>query len=265
MKKSVIKSVILVWLVLVGTIIFVGCDKKTNNQGLNEQSMEELNTIVHSIYKNLYIGEIFTSGYAYIEPFSRDRSINNEAIELNNYPQTITIYPIEESQTNINYQGIFDKKFNNYVPKDEESSKYFVQAFSKPKQFGLCYKLNSVPTETKIGVAFLKEYLVTNNDSSVNGNKRTYTETEYKEALNEVNKDNETNEDRTLSNIDLDNTIIGAKQMCKLRIEEFEIDLLISKYNTHGVEYAADVYVIDFIKDGKIIKTYQKYNWDGPY
>ena len=43
------------------------------------------------------------------------------------------------------------------------------------------------------------------------------------------------------------------------------VEILLSKYKTHGSEYAADVYVLDVIKDKKVVLTKQKFNWDGPY
>jgi hypothetical protein len=48
-------------------------------------------------------------------------------------------------------------------------------------------------------------------------------------------------------------------------VKNTQFEILISKYSTHGYEYVAEVYVVDFIKYGKVIKTYEKYNWDGPY
>jgi hypothetical protein len=34
---------------------------------------------------------------------------------------------------------------------------------------------------------------------------------------------------------------------------------------THGTEYVSTVYAIDFIQNGKIILSKEKYNTDGPY
>jgi hypothetical protein len=39
----------------------------------------------------------------------------------------------------------------------------------------------------------------------------------------------------------------------------------LSVYETHGIEYASTVYVIDFILNGKVILTKEKWNTDGPY
>ena len=96
--------------------------------------------------------------------------------------------------------------------------------------------------------------------------KRPYSQSEYKKALGMIEKDKEIDKsDRTLDFITLDNTIVGAKKICLISVKNTQIEILISNYLTHGFEYVADVYVIDFIKDGKVIRTYEKYNWDGPY
>jgi hypothetical protein len=71
--------------------------------------------------------------------------------------------------------------------------------------------------------------------------------------------------DSTLSNITRANTILNARKISLFRIKNVDYDVLLSVYNTYGIEYASTVYVIDFIKNGKIILTKEKYNTDGPY
>ena len=61
------------------------------------------------------------------------------------------------------------------------------------------------------------------------------------------------------------NTILNARKIALCRIKNVDYDVLLSVYDTHGIEYASIVYVIDFIKNGKIILTKEKYNTDGPY
>ena len=60
-------------------------------------------------------------------------------------------------------------------------------------------------------------------------------------------------------------SLLNARKIALFHIKNFDYDVLLSLYNTHGIEYASTVYVIDFIKNGKIIFTKEKYNTDGPY
>jgi hypothetical protein len=69
----------------------------------------------------------------------------------------------------------------------------------------------------------------------------------------------------TLSKITRANTILNARKIALFRIKNVDYNVLLSVYNTHGIEYASTVYVIDFIKHGKISFTKEKYNTDGPY
>ena len=92
------------------------------------ESVEEVKIKIDSIYKNLYIGEIFKSGFAYIEPFNVDRdAFGNKPVEVTNYPEVIKIYPIVKNINNF-FDAVFNAKFNSYVPNIEsEDSIYFYQ------------------------------------------------------------------------------------------------------------------------------------------
>lgn len=54
----------------------------------------ENNSEIESIYKKLFIGEMFESGYVYLEPVSIKRDTYNEKINFVDYPGTIKFYPI---------------------------------------------------------------------------------------------------------------------------------------------------------------------------
>jgi hypothetical protein len=96
---------------------------------------------------------------------------------------------------------------------------------------------------------------------------REYSHLEYKAAMKQIRDDHELKDkyDATLSDITRANTILNARKIVLFRIKNVDYDVLLSVYNTHGIEYASTVYVIDFIKNGKIIFTKEKYNTDGPY
>lgn len=220
-------------------------------------------TEIESIYKKLYIGEMYETGYIYIEPFSVERNIINKKINFDYYPKDILFYPF--SGGNDSLLASFDSFFSTYVPGIEENSSYFLQAFSEPDQYGLRYKLSNKQNVSQIGVS-LFDHEITKIVMSDENKKRSYSQNEYDKALSLIEKDKKIDKsDRTLDYISLDNTIVGAQQICRISIKDTQYELLISKYLTHGFEYVAEVYVADFIQDGKVIKTYEKYNWDGPY
>ena len=100
-----------------------------------------------------------------------------------------------------------------------------------------------------------------------NSDIREYSPIEYKAAMKHIKDDHELKDkyDATLSEITRANTILNARKIVLFRIKNVDYDVLLSVYNTHGIEYASTVYLIDFIKDGKIILTKEKYNTDGPY
>lgn len=236
----------------------------TQNQTLSDkkiESSEDINSIVDTLYKNLYIGETFTSGFAYIEPFSTKRmDLEGEPVNISNYPNSAKIFCIDN---NISYDSSIDSKFSTYVPEVEKDSIYFHQSFSKPTQYGLRYKLNILPKNQSKVIALLN-YEILSGDLSVKDEKRTYSTEEYNNALSEIKKDKDTRDpSSTLSNIELDSTIVAAKKIGVFSIKNSDIKILLSIYYTHSYENAAIVYVVDFIKDNKVIKTYQKYNWYG--
>lgn len=218
---------------------------------------------IEAIYKNLHIGEVVETGYIYIEPFRIERNTYNEKINFSNYPKLIKFYPFSSRENCLSAK--FDSLFSTYVPIIEEKSRYFLQSFSEPDQYGLRYKLQNKQSVTQIGVSLfgyeIKQKTIIEKDK-----KRPYSQSEYKKALSLIEEDKKIDKsDRTLEYISLENTIVGANQICLISIKDTQFDILISKFITHGFEYVADVYVADFIKDGKVIKTYEKYNWDGPY
>ena len=96
---------------------------------------------------------------------------------------------------------------------------------------------------------------------------REYSHKEYEAAMKHIRDDNELKDqhDSTLSKITRANTILNARKITLFRIKNVDCDVLLSVYNTHGIEYASTVYIVDFTKNGEIILTKEKYNTDGPY
>jgi len=222
-------------------------------------------TSIATLYNNLYIGEIFKSGFAYIEPFNIDRGpFREDPITITDFPKVTKIYPVGKSASD-SYDAVFNSTFYSYIPDTEEDSSYFFQGFSTPQQSGLQYKLNTNPNETALVIALFNQE-IESIDYGVVG-KRPYSQVEYDKAVDEIKSSG--NDPMYNSEIfspkDLNDTIIGAKQLALFSFKNTNSKLLLSEYRTHGFEYASDVYVVDFIKDGKVIQTYEKYNSDGPY
>ena len=96
---------------------------------------------------------------------------------------------------------------------------------------------------------------------------REYSDPEYEAAIKYVRHDHQRKDKygSTLSKMTRDETILNARKMVLFRVRNFDHDVLLSVYDTHGMEYASDVYVIDFIQNGRIVLTKEKYNTDGPY
>lgn len=173
---------------------------------------------IESIYKKLYIGEMYESGYIYIEPFSVERNILNKKINFDYNPKDIKFYPF--SGRNDCIPARFDSIFSTYVPESEENSSYFIQPFSEPDQFGLRYIQLNKQNYSQFGVSLL-DHEITRIVMSGENKKRPYSKDEYDKALSLIEKDKEIDKsDRTLDYISLDNTIIGAQQICRISIKD---------------------------------------------
>lgn len=220
---------------------------------------------IENLYKNLYIGEIFNTGFIYIEPFSVDRKAASQTTEFSSYPNKVSFVPCYKDNRKKFYDATFDSVFKIYVPNTEKDSNYFLQPYSETVQCGLRYKTSFLSENTKLGIASFYNN-ISNIDYEVEGKKRSFSDLEYQRAKNEVIEDQKIKEsERTLSFISLEDTIVGAKQILIIHFNDNPYKIRLSKYSTHGFEYVAIVYVLDILKDGKVVKTYEKYNWDGPY
>ncbi len=217
-------------------------------------------TIADEIYNDFYIGEAFKSGFIYIEPFKIQRTSYYDGIKINDYPNIIEFYTIEKENV---YNPVFYSESNIYIPSVEEESKYYWQgSFVEPEQSTLRYISSTQIKETLVGVTFFN-HEVSDIDFSNSGKNRNYSKTEYSKALEEVKKgiEDKKNLEGTLREITIDDTIVGAKQICIISIKGTNLKMILSKYLFIGFESTADVYVIDLINpEGKTIKTFEKYN-----
>jgi hypothetical protein len=217
---------------------------------------------------NILIGELFPSGNVYFERFSLDGGHDNEQhFEGLNYSEQIEIYPTKKAKWD-SARASFSRLIKaTYIGETEKNSKYFNYPFSKPRQDALLYKVEKDRTDTPITVVSINNYEIEKMIYFDGSDKREYSHIEYEAAMKHIRDDHELKDkyDATLSKITRANTILNARKIALFRLENVDYDFLLSVYNTHGIEYACTVYIIDIIKNREIILTQEKYNIDGPY
>ena len=223
---------------------------------------------ITDLYNNILIGELFPSGKVYLERFSLSGGVDNDQhFEGLNYSEEIALYPIKKAKW-ASVRASFSRLIKaTYIGETEKTSIYFKHPFSKPRQDALLYKVENKKTDTPMTVVSINNYQIEKMIYFDGSDIREYSHIEYKAALKHIRNDHGIKDkyDTTLSKITKANTILNARKIALFHIRNIDFDVLLSVYNTHGIEYASAVYVIDFIKNGKIILTKEKYNTDGPY
>lgn len=223
---------------------------------------------ITDLYHNVLIGELFPSGNVYLERFSLDGGFDNlQHFEGLNYSEEIAIYPIKKAKWAC-HRASFSRLIKaTYIGDTEKTSIYFKHPFSKPRQDALLYKVEKKRTDKPMTVVSINNYKIEKMIYFDGSDKREYSHIEYEAAMKHIRDDHERKDkyDSTLSKITRDNTILNARKITLFRIKNVDYDVLLSVYNTHGIEYDSTVYVIDFIKSGEIVLTKEKYNTDGPY
>jgi hypothetical protein len=226
------------------------------------------NIDITDLYYNILIGELFPSGNVYLERFSLDGGFDNpQHFEGFNYSEEIAIYPIEKAEW-VSLRASFGRLIKAiYIGETEKTSKYFKYPFSEPRQDALLYKVEKKRTDAPITVVSINNYQIEKMIYFDGSAIREYSHVEYEAAMKHIGDDHERKDkyDSTLSKIARANTILNARKIASFRIKNVDYDVLLSVYDTHGIEYASTVYVIDFIKNGITILTKEKYNIDGPY
>ena len=156
---------------------------------------------------------------------------------------------------------------DTYIGKTEENSRYFNHPFSKPRQDALLYTVEQETTDVPMTVVSFNKYQIEKVIYFGSSDMREYSPQEYEAAMEYMRDDHEQKDeyDSTLSKIRTENTILGARKIALCQIKNVDYDVLLSVYETHGFEYASTVYVIDFIRNGTVILTKEKWNTDGPY
>jgi hypothetical protein len=223
---------------------------------------------ITDIYHNILIGELFPSGNVYLERFSLSGGAENrQHFKGLNYSEEISIYPIKKAKWD-SVRASFSRLIKaTYIGETEKTSIYFNNSFSKPRQDALLYKVEQKRTNTPMTVISINNYKIEKMIYFGGSDIRAYSRIEYKAAMKQIRDDHEHKDkyDSTLSKITKSNTVLDARKIALFRIKQVDYDVLLSVYKTHGNEYVSTVYIIDFIKNGKIIYSKEKYNTDGPY
>ena len=220
------------------------------------------------LYHNILIGELFPSGNVYLERFLLDGGHDNvQHLEGFNYPEEIAIYPIKKAKW-ASVRASFSQLIKTtYIGEIEKASIYFKHPFSKPRQDALLYKVDKKITDTPMTVVSINNYEIEKityfDDSQI----REYSHIDYNMAMKHIRYDHERKDKygSSLSKITRANTILNARKIALFRLKNIDYDVLLSFYMTHGIEYVSTVYAIDFIQNGKIILSKEKYKTDGPY
>ena len=221
-----------------------------------------------NLYYNILIGELFPSGNAYLERFSLSGGYDNDQhFEGVDYSEEIVIYPIKKAKW-ASARASFSRLIKaTYIGEIEKNSIYFQHPFSKPRQDALLYKVEKKRTDTPMTVVSINNYEIEKMIYFDGSAVREYSHIEYEAAMQHVRDDHERKDKygSTLSNTTTANTILNARKIALFHIKNIDYDVLFSVYDTHGVEYASTVYVVDLIENGEILLTKEKYNTDGPY
>ena len=255
MKTTLIKAIFLLGL----TVSLV------SSEALGEGSEDKAIT---DLLNNILIGELFPSGNVYLERIALSGGFENDQhFDGFNFSDQITLFPIKKAKW-IRVTASFSRLIKSaYIGAIEKNSHYFRHPFSKPRQEALLYKVEDKITDTPITILAINNYEIEKMSYFSGSDIREYSNKEYEAAMQKIRDDHDSKDkyDTTLSKITEDNTILNARKIALFQVANIDYDVLLSVYNTHGNEYAATVYVIDFIKNGKTVRTKEKYNFDGPY
>ena len=223
--------------------------------------------IIADVHDNILIGEILPSGRVYLERMSLNGGYDNtQRFDDLNYQKKLRLYPVEQGGID-HFEARFVRTIKDtYIGEREDKSRYYSHPFSAARQDALLYQSDTKPGKATICIA-VNNRAVHRVTYFGKNEKRKYSKEELKKAKEQVKRDNEAKEKHgsTLVNITRDNTILNATKRALIEIKNPDYDILMSTYSTHGMEYASDVYVIDFIKDGQVVATKEKRNTDGPY
>ncbi|MES0491822.1 MAG: SH3 domain-containing protein [Leptospirales bacterium] len=219
---------------------------------------------IEALYNNIYIGEILPSGSIYLEKISSEQKLCEKPVEDKSLQANIVFFALENQKKMLPENAKFVTNYCGYLPNSEEQSSYFFQPFSEPQLALLHFKASSKPEKTALVFSVFHEQLES-IDFSTQGKVRPYSDEEYRAIVESLKEEDDIDEeDRVLEKPTLENTIARAEILCIIKLKNSNMHIRISSYTQIGMEYVANVYVTDFLVNNKVVKTYEKKNWDGP-
>jgi len=223
------------------------------------------------LYNGFLLGEIQPDGKVYLERLALDGGFDNfQQFAGSTYPGKLKIFllvnfgSLKESGYYLASRGGIVRK--KYIGNLEKSSRYFFFPYATPRQDALLYVTSYKTVQPVLAIAHQDDAIESVTLFSKN-EKRESTEQEKKDALQQVAADNKFKKENgsTLAEIKPENTILGARKIALLKLKGTGYSVLLSRYRTWGMEYVSEVYVTDFLVNGKVVKSFSKNNVDGPY
>jgi len=261
---KIFKICILVLLIQCNEIVNISdCDPDvdTNSYCFKKDKIDS-KEIEENISSNIFIGESFENNLVFVEPFEFDNHDHADDFKFFNIRKTISAFAFQELNSQ-KINGRFIEHSKLHLPSIYDRPKYFNMTTSEPIFELLKYKTNENIKNNSI-VFGVFDLNFEKADCSIYGKKRPYTKEEYKEVLEELKEDHQIT-DRTLDFKSLEETILNAKFICKIQNPALKLEISLSSFDTKGMEYAGTVYIADLYLDKKLIKSIEKYNYDGPY
>ena len=253
-------------------IMFVVCRPivlaQNDNSGMFKQDNAAVPDEVITLYKNIFIGEVFTSGEMYLEYFSLEREeAHCENMAELPFNKTLTVYPLQQSARDSFQAEFVDCIQNTYLPTLEGASRYFFQPYSAMPHHALHYRSEQTVEEPVTLVVAFNTAVVQQITYFSEDEKRAYSQDEYARIINDIERDRMFKKENPgpLAELTEDLTLLNARKYALIQLEDYKYDIQVSYYKTLGWEYVADVYVIDFLQNGNIVFTKEKRIWDGPY
>jgi len=226
---------------------------------------------IDRLYNGFLVGEILPNGKVYLERLALDGGFDNlQKFTEPGYPGKLRIFPLV-APGSLKYKGQYQASRkgivrNQYIGNLEKGSHYFSYPFATPEQDALLYVTSLRPANPVLVIAHENDVIESVSLFTEN-KKRECTEREKKEALQQVAADNKFKKENgsTLAGIKPENTILGARKIAQIKLGGSGYTVLLSRYRTWGMEYVSEVYVVDFKRNNKVVKSYSKNNYDGPY
>ena len=238
---------------------------------------------IQKLASKIYIGMVYPSGNAYLKPFStirKDQFMWSGSVLIHPLPIENEYKPPIDN--NFNKAVFIQKVENEYVPGlegfDDVHNKYCGWKYAKLKsetdeyipdffktvldfceydQYVSQYKTDEKGLGPSHIVAFEDSLMPDSPNLSVKGKERPISK-EEKKKLQELQKKDLTDCTTVPHFID------SAKQLLSIEFFNSEFDIRISSYSNAGCSgHLTDIYVLDLLKDNKVLRTFEHDHYFG--